>query len=105
MSNEVDVTGKYEVMFDPNVPEGTSPIRILEGKFRNFVYRYDTVAMEEHKDGNSLNVQYNYTLIEVPTSYNVVNEEAEKSEFENFIGDIVYDIIVNNDKVKETNVN
>ena len=104
MSNDIDVTGKYEVMFDPNVPEGTSPIRILEGKFRNFVYRYDTVAMEEHKDGNSLNVQYNYTLIEVPTSYNVVNEEAEKSEFENFIGDIVYDIIVNTDKVKETNV-
>ena len=94
------MTNKYEVMFNPN--EETALIRITEGKFKNFIYNYGQVSVGEvdDKEGD-LPLSFTYELKAAPESYVYEDEEAEKKEFEHTIGDILYDIITNSDKVKE----
>ena len=104
LSNEPnDVTGMYELLF--NTDNDTAPVRVLEGKFKNFVYKYLTIEVGNFEEEDSeVPLKYNYELLEAPIEYKVTDEEdesAEQAEFEQFIGDILYDIIVNSDTVKE----
>ena len=98
-----DVTGMYELLF--NTDNDTAPVRVLEGKFKNFVYKYLTIEVGDFEEEDSeVPLKYNYELLEAPIEYKVTDEEdesAEQAEFEQFIGDILYDIIVNSDTVKE----
>ena len=108
LSNEPnDVSGMYELIFDES--HNTAPVRILEGKFKNFVYKYITIQVGDFEEEDSeVPLKYNYELLEAPAEYEVTDEEhesAEQVEFENFIGDILYDIIVNSYTVKEANGN
>jgi len=99
-----DVAGMYELVFD-EANHNTAPVRILEGKFKNFVYKYGTIQVGDFEEEDSeVPLKYDYELIEAPAEYDVTDEEhesAEQAEFEQFIGDILYDIIVNSDTVKE----
>jgi len=98
------MTNKYEVMFNPN--EETALIRITEGKFKNFVYNYGQVSVGEvDNEENDLPISFTYELKQAPDSYEYVDEEADKKEFEQTVGDILYDIIVNSNTVKEANGN
>lgn len=101
LSNEPnDVTGMYEVLF--NTDNDTAPVRVLEGTFKDFVYKYGAIQVGEFdKDDSDVPLKYEYTLLEAPESYEVDDEEAEQDQFEQLIGDILYDIIVNSDTVKE----
>ena len=98
-----DVTGMYELLF--NTDNDTAPVRVLEGKFKNFVYKYITIEVGDFEEGDSeVPLKNNYELLEAPIEYEVTEEEdesAEQAEFEQFICDILYDIIVNSDTVKE----
>ena len=95
-----DVTGMYEVLF--NTDNDTAPVRVLEGTFKDFVYKYGAIEVGEFdKDDSEVPLKYEYTLLEAPESYEVDDEEAEKVQFEQLIGDILYDIIVNSNTVKE----
>ena len=95
-----DVTGMYEVLF--NTDNDTAPVRVLEGTFKDFVYKYGAIQVGEFdKDDSDVPLKYEYTLLEAPESYEVDDEEAEQVQFEQLIGDILYDIIVNSDTVKE----
>lgn len=94
------MTNKYEVMFNPN--EETALIRITEGKFANFLYQYKQVSVGDlENDESEIKLSFEYELKAAPESYVYEDEEAEKKEFEHTIGDILYDIITNSDKVKE----
>ncbi len=93
-----EATGKYEVIFTEE-KDDTAHVRVLEGKFKDFVYKYGTVSVSEEED--TANLSYDYTLLEVPAEYTYEDEAAEQEEFENFIGDVLYDIIVNSDNIKE----
>ena len=96
-----DVTGMYEIIFDEK-NHYTAPVRILEGTFKDFVYKYGTIQVGDFNDEDSdIPLKYDYELIEAPESYVVDDEEAEQLQFEQLIGDILYDIIVNSDTVKE----
>ena len=97
-----DVTGLYEVLY--NTGKDTAPVRILEGTFKDFVYKYGKVQVGKFEN-NSKDVpfKYDYELLEAPESYKVDDEDSEKFQFEQLIGDILYDIIVNSDTVKEAN--
>ena len=97
------MTGKYEAIFSPD--HDTALIRITEGKFANFVYQYGNVKLGDPKtdsEAETFLLAFDYTLHEAPESYELENEEEEQKEFEQIIGDILYDIIVNSDKVKES---
>lgn len=93
------MTGKYEAIFSPD--HDTALIRIIEGKFVNFVYQYGNVKLGD-PEAETFDLSFDYTLNEAPESYELENEEEEQKEFEQIIGDILYDIIVNSDKVKES---
>jgi hypothetical protein len=92
------MTNKYEVIFDPN--EDIALIRITEGKFANFVFQYGNVSVGDDA-ADTFPVSFNYELKSAPETYEYEDEEAEKLEFETTLGDILYDVIVNSDKVKE----
>ena len=94
-----EVTNNYEVMFSPEWE--TAQIRITKGKFINFVYSYDKVNVTPPTENDELKLSFNYELIEAPESYEYEDEEADKADFEETIGDILYDIIVNTDKIQE----
>jgi len=102
-----DVTGMYEVIY--NTGNDTSPIRILDGKFKNFVYKYLTIQVGDFEEQDSeVPLKYNYELLEAPEEYTIIDDDheaVEQTEFEQFIGDILYDIIVNSYTVKEANGN
>ena len=86
---------KYQVNSQTNEKD-TAPIRILEGKFVDFVYRYGAIKVgtTENEDGN-LPLVFDYVLLEAPESFQTKDEEADHKEFEQVIGDVLYDIIVN----------
>lgn len=95
---------KYEVTFDEHNHK-TAPIRILDGKFKDFVYKYGTIQVGEFNDDDAdVPLSYDYELLEAPEDFKVADEKheaAEQHEFEQLIGDILYDIIVNSATVKE----
>lgn len=96
-----DVTGMYEVIFDEK-NHHTAPIRVLEGTFKDFVYKYGEVKVGDfEEEDQDVPLKFDYELLEAPESYKSVNEDAEQVQFEQLIGDILYDIIVNSDMVKE----
>lgn len=94
-----EMTDKYEVIFREGQEENAL-IRVLKGKFANFVYEYGQVSVNERTDGD-LKVSFTYELKEAPQSFEPKDEPAEKKEFEEMAGNILYDIVVNTDQVKE----
>ena len=89
------MTVKYEVL-DQRSDTTNACIHIKEGKFKDFVYRYGTIQIgEEDEEKQDLPVNFDYELLEAPTSYEVDDEDVEKDEFEQTIGDILYDIFIN----------
>lgn len=97
------MTSKYELIFDN--AEDTALVRITEGKFTNFVYQYLEVGVNDEEEDGSLPVKFSYSLKQAPESYTYEDEEADKKEFETIIGDILYDIVVNSNKVREASGN
>ena len=91
------MTNKYEVIFDKK--EDTALIRLTEGKFANFVFQFGQVSIQKEESDGSLPINFTYDLKQAPESYSYEDEEADKAEFENIIGDILYDIVVNTNKV------
>lgn len=98
-----NMTHKYEVIFQPE--EETALIRVLEGKYTDFIYQYHDVSLGEANEDESINLSYSYDLKEVPQSYQYDLTEDEKKQFEQTVGDILFDIIVNSDQVKEASGN
>lgn len=95
---------KYEILL--NKEGDTAPFQILEGKFQGFVYRYKNVKIEEKTVYDEAKLSYNYVLLEVPESYEVIDEPSEQREFETVIGDILVDVITTevseNDRESDT---
>ena len=104
------MTDKYETIFSPE--EETALIRILEGKFANFIYQYHQVSVGDANEDESINLSYSYDLKEVPDSFkhemslerHDMSDDVKK-EFEHTIGDILFDIITNSDQVREASGN
>ena len=57
-----DVTGMYEVLF--NTENDTAPVRVLEGTFKDFVYKYGAIQVGEFEgDPSDVPLKYEYTLL------------------------------------------
>ena len=98
-----EMTNKYEVIFSKESENAL--IRITEGKFKDFVYHYNEVSIGEEESDGGLPIKFSYDLKEAPETYEYVDEDKEKNEFESVISDILYDIVVNSSKVKEVDGN
>jgi len=73
----------------PNDENTTVGIKILKGEFLDTVYQYGKVKFQEEKDG-AIYLQFVYNILETPLN----KEELEKSsEFKNYIGDILVNIM------------
>lgn len=83
---------KYTVL-DQTTSDTNADVMITEGKFEGFVYNYGVLKVSEDEEGQGI-LSYNYELKSAPEEYVMVDEEAEKKEFETLIGDILVDIIM-----------
>lgn len=91
---------------DQKTENGTASIAVTDGKFKGFVYRYGVIKIGEEEDSEgNLPLYFEYTLEEAPSTYQPVDEEAEKIEFEQIVGNILYDIMVNQAGKVGVNVN
>ncbi len=73
----------------PESEDTTVGIKILTGEFSDTIYQYGKVKLEEEKDGDTY-LKFIYNVIESPLN----KEELEKnSEFKNYIGDILVNIM------------
>ena len=95
---------KYEIQADENDKTNTARIKILEGRFENFIFNFGVVKMNKPENDEEARCEFTYDLFSVPEDYpdsNLKNNDgkAEKDEeqimFEKTISDILYDIIVN----------
>lgn len=84
---------KYEILEDDDVSK-TARITILEGKFIGFVYCYGKVNFVDQEDLENPVLRFSYRLLAAPESYQIVDEELEKKEFENVLGNILHDLIL-----------
>ena len=91
-------SNNYEVVFRSK--DENALIRVVRGKFANFVYEYGQVSIDDESE-EDIKVSFTYELKEAPATYKYEDEAAEKAEFEQVIGNTLYDIVVNTDKVKE----
>lgn len=73
----------------PETENTTVGIKILSGEFLNTVYQYGKVKLQEENDG-AIYLQFIYNVLETPLN----KEELEKnSDFKNYIGDILVNIM------------
>ena len=69
--------------------------------FKGSVYTKGGQVSIDDESEEDIKVSFTYELKEAPATYKYEDEAAEKAEFEQVIGNILYDIVVNTDKVKE----
>ena len=95
---------KYEIQGDDSDKTPTARIKILEGKFENFIFNFGVVKMNKPENDDEARCEFTYDIFSVPQDYpegnlKSKNESSEKDEeqimFEKTISDILYDIIVN----------
>ena len=83
-----------EYSFVTREGDDQTSIRIGSGRFENVIYNYGrvTIPQEENEDG-TMPFQFEYNIVD---NANIPEEEFEE-EFFNTIGDILVDIIDNED--------
>jgi hypothetical protein len=91
-------TVKYELVEHPdNFHKNHWCIKINEGQFREVVYQYDTVSFNE--EGEELILSFNTITIENPR-----NKDLSSKDFEDTIGDILTNLIVDHLEEIKNNV-
>jgi hypothetical protein len=73
----------------------TCPIKIMSGQFKDIVFRYGKISLNETEDGN-VKVNMDITMVQYPENFNQQNEE-----FTNILGEIFVDIIKKNTEEKK----
>lgn len=63
-------------------------IKLISGKYSGTIYRYGRVSVDEEKDSAVLSFEYD--IIESPYT----EESLRNSEFKNYIGDILVNIML-----------
>ena len=78
-------------------------IKLLSGDYEGVIYTYGRVSIGGERDDGRLPLSFKWKLEEKPDS---VKEDIEKSaEFQNYIGDILADIIIDSKVVENARKN
>lgn len=94
---ELKHAAKYSLLDSSSTEQWT--IRIDEGDFKDVVYKYNTVKILDETDSNGNGkMQFTYDII-----YDAeMGEHLKTVEFVNTIGDILFNMIVEQLNVEET---
>lgn len=91
-------TNSEDYIFIPEASEyekaDTVPIRIIKGQYAGVDFRFDRVSLTPK--GEELNINFDVDLLKVPETLNVTLKDQE---FVDFLGQILYDILVNRDDI------
>ncbi len=72
----------------------TVPIRILIDPYLNVEFRFEKIKIDMKEE--NLNINFNVEILKNP---NKVNVELNEQEFIDFMGTILYDMLVNRDDI------
>ena len=86
----------YKIVFK----EGSEfySVQLLKGKYANVIFTYGKVQIKEPTEDGSLPLSFNWKLEEKPDTLEETLEDS--AEFQNYIGDILADLIQESAKVK-----
>jgi hypothetical protein len=73
-------------------------VKLLKGKYSDVIFTYGKVQIKEPTEDGSLPLSFNWKLEEKPDTLEEILEES--AEFQNYIGDILADLIQESAKVK-----
>ena len=99
--DDENIGSKYKVLFNDmnNADEQIAPVKILDGQYKGMLYSYGMVqivpkfeSFANVMDDDELTLKFEYNVMkESPV------EDDKSDEFENLLGDILMDIIINSD--------
>lgn len=72
----------------------TMPIRIMEGKYSGLDFRFERITMSP--SGENLNINFNIEILKTPDEMAVSLSDQNLIDF---LGEILYDILVNRDDI------
>ena len=85
MANPV---AEYYVLLEKRGEEAQTLVRIVQGKYKNIIYKYGTVRFgDQENDNGMLSCKFDYEILE--NSNNVEKEQ----DFDLLLGDIMVDIL------------
>ena len=69
-------------------------IRLVSGKYANTVYKYANIKISEDTEKQTCTLSYAYRIMSTPQKYNKETLDDDV-DFKNYIGDILSDILEN----------
>ena len=98
------MTVKYEIQADDNDETKTARIKILEGKFENFIFNFGVVKMNKPENDDEARCEFTYDIFSVPENYpiknlksndNSLDKDPEQIDFEKTISGILEHLVIN----------
>ena len=85
MANPV---AEFYVLLEKRGEEAQTLVRIVQGKYKNIIYRYGTVRFGDQEiDNGMLSCKFDYEILENP------NNVEKEQDFDLLLGDIMVDIL------------
>jgi len=77
-------------------------LKVVQGPYLGVIYTYGKVSLHEDEANCELKIEFKFKLEEVPDNLN--EEELKKStDFKNFMGDILSQLLEDNDTITDYN--
>ena len=87
MANPV---AEFYVLLEKRGEEAQTLVRIVQGKYKNIIYKYGTVRFgDQENDNGMLSCKFDYEILENP------NNVEKEQDFDLLLGDIMVDILDN----------
>ena len=85
MANPV---AEFYVLLEKRGEEAQTLVRIVQGKYKNIIYKYGTVRFgDQENDNGMLSCKFDYEILENP------NNVEKEQDFDLLLGDIMVDIL------------
>lgn len=87
--------GKDYLLVENDLHPSQFLIQLTSGRYAGIVYHYDKVSVIE--EDNQARLRFVYNINSVPDSFNDPSKLESDIDFTNHIGDVLANIILNND--------
>ena len=71
-------------------------VKILSGQYSNVIYKYGKISLREEAENDVCRLCYAYKIIYKPENLGTIDLDEDLS-FKNYIGDVLNDILSNNE--------
>ena len=84
----VNPVAEFYVLLEKRGEKEQTLVRIVQGKYKNIIYRYGTVRFgDQENDNGMLSCKFDYEILENP------NNVEKEQDFDLLLGDIMVDIL------------